>query len=101
MVVDNFNLERVPAAELETDSPRAVYGHRPLTSTITAQLVKADALQGAQVLQRGCSIQNRQELDGRFGVEAAELRRFAAFGKTASRGTPLRPDHRASVVRVA
>ena len=43
VVIRNFNIVRIAGFKTETDAPGAVYRHRPLTCSITGQLVQADA----------------------------------------------------------
>ena len=86
MVVDDLHFERVASAKLEADSPRAVDDHRPLTLTVTTQLVQADALQGTQVLQRSCRIERREKLACSVRIQAPELRGLAVFRKAARCG---------------
>lgn len=94
MIIDDFDLERVAIAELEANSPGTIRGHRPLALPIASELVQADTLQGAQVLQRRGGIQRRQELACRVDIKAPVLCRLAVFRKAASRGVAPGLDHR-------
>lgn len=50
--------------ELETDTPRTVYGHRPLPIAITFQFVQADAGKRAKIKQGFGDVQSQKKIDG-------------------------------------
>ena len=88
MVVDNFHVIGVALAELETNPPRAVDGHRPLPFAITPKLVKPDALQWAELVERFGDVQGEQQIDGCFDVQATEPAWPISLPDLAARGIP-------------
>jgi hypothetical protein len=72
VIVDNFYIEGVTVAELETKAPTTVDGHGPLAAPIAFQLVKPDTSQIAQLIQIRRGVQGGEQFVGNGGVEAAK-----------------------------
>ena len=72
MIVDNFYIEGVTVAELETKAPTTVDGHGPLAAPIAFQLVKPDTSQIAQLIQIRRGVQGGEQFVGKGGIETAK-----------------------------
>src|ERR1700754_97949 len=62
VIVDDLDVASVAFFKLEKDAPARIHGHRPLMSAIAFELVKPDAPQRAQVLQRRRHIERQQQI---------------------------------------
>lgn len=88
MIVDNVHVIGVALAELETNPPWAVDGHRPLPPAITLQLVKPHALQRTQLLKRFGDVQGEQQIYSCLDVQATEPAWPISLPDFAARGIP-------------
>jgi len=85
MVVDDLDIVSVAAAELEADPSPSVHGHGPLTFAVALELVKACALERAEIMQRLRNIEHQQQINRGVEVEAAKLVRPPALPDLAAR----------------
>lgn len=60
MMVNNFNVMRVPALPTETNSPLPVYPDTMLAIPLTPQHLKMIAWRHAQIIEAGGGIQHQQ-----------------------------------------
>ena len=72
MVVDAFYVIGVIFSEYETDPPTLVYGHGPLTPTVTLEPVQSQTPQWAQVARCSSDIQDQQHVDCSLDIETTE-----------------------------
>src|SRR4051812_18192503 len=100
MVVDDFHVPRIAILEFETDTPRTVYSHRPLSATIARQLVQSDGFQWTQIIQRSGSVEHGKQFHCSVAVQSAEPA-FAFFRKSPRLAVPPRLYHRSIVLRSA
>ncbi len=73
MIVNDFNIIRIAFAKLKADPPRSIDGHSPLPLSIPFELMKANALQGAQILEICRSVEGSEQLLGYLVVHPTEL----------------------------
>ena len=73
MIVDDFDIERIAFAELETDAPTRIHCHCPLVFPVTLELVQTNALEWAQVVQALCDIQRQQQVDRDIVIQSTTL----------------------------
>ena len=74
VVIDYFNIPSIAVLEPETDPPGAVYRHRPQSFSITGELVQSNGPQRAEVVQRSSCVEDSQQFQGFFLVDAREFR---------------------------
>ena len=79
MIIDDFDTVDIAFAELETDPPRTVYGHGPLSFAVAFELVKPHTFEWAQIVERLGDIQRQELIDGSVDIQSAKLFRPAAF----------------------
>ena len=92
MVVDDFDIVGISPLETEADSPRAVDAHRPLSFAISAEPMKPDALERAQVSDCGGGVQNGEPFRCSVGVHPAESSCLSALEEAARGRTSKRLD---------
>jgi len=73
VIVNDFNIMRIALAESEADPPGSIDGHSPLPLSIPFELMKADTLQGTQILEICRCIKGSEQLLGRIVVHPTEL----------------------------
>jgi len=86
----------IAAFEAKANAPRPVDRDRPLTSSGSLQRVQPDALERADVVQSFGRIQDRQQLQRRFGIETAKSG-LAELEQSARRRIAPRTDHALSL----
>ena len=79
MIVDDFYVVGIAVFIAKADTPACINGHGPLSRAVALELVQADALERAQVLQTLRGIERGEQILGSLGVYTPERGAFA-FG---------------------
>jgi hypothetical protein len=99
MIIQNFDVMGVSVPEFETDAPPTVDRHRPLIAAVAFQLMEADTIQRAQVLERLGDVECQQKIDGSFKVQPGKSVRFFLFPNLAACRISPGDDHGKNIVR--
>jgi hypothetical protein len=99
VIIDDLDVVGIALAKFEADTPALVDRHRPLSPPVTFELVKADASQRTQIVERFGDVQRQQKINGGFEIQAAELVWPLAVSDLAGRRISPRPDHGINILR--
>ena len=99
MVIDDLDLVGVARPKLEANPPGPVHRHRPLAGPSPLELVQPDALERAQVAERGGGVERQQQVNGGGVVQAAKPPRRCAFPDPSAGCVAPRADHGKYILR--
>jgi hypothetical protein len=99
VIVDDFDIMRVAAPELETDAPGSIHVHRPLLSAAALELVQPNAFEAADGLESFRILENLETHERAAIIESAELVGPSALPHLTARRVPPRLDQGEIVAR--
>jgi len=70
VIVHHLDIVCVPILEPKTQTPRAIYVHRPLAFSIALEWMKANALQDTDLIETTSRIERGQPIEGFYNIQA-------------------------------
>src|SRR4051794_28973042 len=99
VIIDDFDIARIPFAKFKADTPSVIDGRGPLLFPFALQLMQPNSPQRTEVLKTFGNIECQQQIRCGLEVEGAELVRRMPFPKLAGCSVSPRPDHGIVILR--